>query len=75
MVKADGSRSRGRGFKPRHRILDGCKQCLAITYKKVTKIKIAKWGTPKKKKKKKKKCGIIYYNKFYFIVIVRINNS
>jgi hypothetical protein len=27
VVKADGSRSRGRGFEPRHRILDGCKRC------------------------------------------------
>ena len=26
VVKADGSWSRGRGFKPRHRILNGCKQ-------------------------------------------------
>jgi hypothetical protein len=26
---------------------------LAITYKKITKIKEAKWGTPKKYKKKK----------------------
>ena len=24
VVKADGSRSRGRGLEPRHRILDGC---------------------------------------------------
>jgi len=27
VVKADGSRSRGRGFESRHCILDGCKQC------------------------------------------------
>jgi uncharacterized protein YdaL len=27
VVKADGSRSRGRGFEPRHRMLDGCKRC------------------------------------------------
>jgi hypothetical protein len=27
VVKADGSRSRGRGFEPRHCILDGCKRC------------------------------------------------
>jgi hypothetical protein len=27
VVKADGSRSRGCGFEPRHRILDGCKEC------------------------------------------------
>ncbi len=30
MVKADGSLSRGRGLKPQHRILDGCKQCYYI---------------------------------------------
>ena len=27
VVKADGSWSRGFGFEPLHRILDGCKQC------------------------------------------------
>ena len=27
VVKADGSWSRGRGFEPRHHILDGCKWC------------------------------------------------
>jgi hypothetical protein len=27
VVKADGSRSWGHGFEPRHHILDGCKQC------------------------------------------------
>jgi hypothetical protein len=27
VVKADGSRSRGHGFEPRHLRLDGCKQC------------------------------------------------
>jgi len=27
VVKADGSQSRGHGFKPGHRILDGCKRC------------------------------------------------
>ncbi len=35
---------------------------LAITYKKITKIKVAEWGTPKKlylKKKKKKVCSLI----------------
>ncbi len=48
MVKADGSQSRGRGFEPRHRILDGFKQMQAITYKKITKIEVAEWGTPKK---------------------------
>jgi hypothetical protein len=26
VVKADGSRPRGHGFKPRHRILEGCKR-------------------------------------------------
>jgi hypothetical protein len=27
VVKADSSRSRGHGFEPQHRILDGCKRC------------------------------------------------
>jgi hypothetical protein len=30
VVRAEGSRPRGRGFESR-RILDGCKRCLAIT--------------------------------------------
>ncbi len=46
VVKADCSCLRGRGFKPRHRILDGCK--LFVSYVKKVKIKVAKWGTPKK---------------------------
>jgi hypothetical protein len=53
VVKADDSQSRGCGFEPRRRILDGMQAKLAIALK----IKVAKWGTPKKKylKKKKKK--------------------
>ena len=47
VVKADGSWPRGRGFKPRHRILYGCKQ---FTLHLQLKIKVAKWGTQKKKK-------------------------
>ena len=31
VVKADGSRSRGRGFEPRHRILDGCWLLIVFT--------------------------------------------
>jgi len=45
VVKADGSWPRGRGFKPRHRILDGCKQFASYYIKKNWKIKVAKWGT------------------------------
>jgi hypothetical protein len=33
-------------------IMDGCGLLLAITYTKIMKIKIAKWGTPKKYLKK-----------------------
>jgi hypothetical protein len=47
VVKADGSRRRGRGFKPRHTILDGCKQFATYYIKEKLKIKVAKWGTPK----------------------------
>ncbi len=50
MVKADGSRPRGCGFKPRHRILNGCKG-FARKIKEKLKIKVAKWGTPKKGQK------------------------
>ena len=46
VVKADGSRPRGRGFKPRHRILDGCKQFDSYNRNEKLKIKEAKWGTP-----------------------------
>jgi hypothetical protein len=44
VVRAKGSRPRGRGFEYCH-ILDGCK--LAITYSMKKKIKVAKWGTQK----------------------------
>ncbi len=50
VVKADGSRPRGCGFKPRQRILDGCKR-FARKIKEKLKIKVAKWGTPKKGQK------------------------
>ncbi len=35
VVKADGSCSRGCGFEPPHRILDGCKQCLLLHQRKI----------------------------------------
>jgi hypothetical protein len=50
VVKADNSQSRGCGFEPLHRRLDGMEAKLAIAKKK---IKVAKWGTPKKKYSKK----------------------
>jgi hypothetical protein len=53
VVKADGSWPRGHGFKPRHRILDGCKQIASYYIKENLKIKVAKRGTPKKILKKK----------------------
>ncbi len=59
MVRAEGSRPRGRGFESR-RILDGCKR-LHCTMR-ITKIKVAKWGTPKKNIKKKK--IYIYYKSY-----------
>ena len=46
-----GSWPRGCGFKPRHRILDGCKQFASYYIKEKLKIKVAKMGTPKKKRK------------------------
>ncbi len=48
VVKADDSQSRGCGFEPRRRILDGMQASYCIVNKE--KIKVAKWGTPKKKK-------------------------
>ncbi len=48
MVKADGSWPRGCGFKPRRRILDGCRRIASYYIKEKLKIKVAKWGTPKK---------------------------
>ncbi len=51
MVRAEGSRPRGRGFKSR-RILDGCKRFANYYIKEKLKIKVAKWGTPKKYLKK-----------------------
>jgi hypothetical protein len=48
VVKADGSRPRGRGFKPWHCIFDGCKRFTCYYVKEKFKIKVVKWGTPKK---------------------------
>jgi hypothetical protein len=47
VVRAEGSRPRGRGFESR-RILDGCKQFASYYIKEKLKIKVAKWSTPKK---------------------------
>ncbi len=44
-VRAEDSRSRGRGFESR-RILDGCKRFASYYIKEKLKIKVAKWGTP-----------------------------
>jgi hypothetical protein len=52
VVKADGSWPRGGGFKPRHRILYGCKRFASYYIKEKLKLKVAKWGTPKKYFKK-----------------------
>ena len=49
VVRAEESRPRGCGFESR-RILDGCKQFASYYIKKIKKIKVAKWGTPKRKK-------------------------
>ncbi len=53
MVRAEGSRPRGRGFESRRK-LDGCKRFASYYIKEKLKIKVAKWGTPKKYLKKKK---------------------
>jgi hypothetical protein len=51
VVKGDDLQSRDCGFESRRRILDGSKRCYSYYFiKKITKIKVAKWGTPKKKK-------------------------
>ncbi len=42
VVQADGSWPRGSGFKPHHRILDGCKQFASYYIKEKLKIKVAK---------------------------------
>ena len=52
VVKAYGSWQRGCGFKPRHRILDGCKRFASYYIKEKLKINVAKWGAPKIKKLK-----------------------
>jgi len=48
VVRAEGSRPRGRGVKSRRK-LDGCKRFASYYIKEKLKIKVAKWGTPKKK--------------------------
>ncbi len=48
VVKAEDSQLSGCGFKSRHRRLDCCKCCWLLQLKKIMKIKVAKWGTPKK---------------------------
>ncbi len=48
MVKAEDSWSRGCGFKPGTVYWMDVSDALAITYTKIMKIKVAKWGTPKK---------------------------
>ncbi len=53
VVKADGSRPKGCGFKPQHHILDGCKQFASYYIKEKLIIKVAKRGTPKNKCLKK----------------------
>ncbi len=53
VVKADGSRSRGRGFKPRHCILDGCKRCQLLHKPKNNENKGSRMGHTKKIFKKK----------------------
>jgi hypothetical protein len=56
VVKADGSLSRGCGFKPRHRILDGCKRCKLLhkTIEENKENKESRIGHTKKKIKKKR---------------------
>ena len=63
MVKADDSQSRGCGFEPRRRILDGMQAKLAIALKIKREIKVAKWGTPKKYFKKS-------FNYFSYVAFV-----
>jgi hypothetical protein len=49
VVKGDDLQSRDCGFKSWRRILDGCRRCYSYyIIKKIMKIKVAKWGTPKK---------------------------
>ncbi len=61
MVKADGARSRGRGFESRHHILDGCKHYINT---KITKSKDSRMG-PKKIYKKKTFLNHLGSNKDY----------
>jgi hypothetical protein len=56
VVKGDNLQSRDCGFESRCHKLDGCKRCYSYyIIKKITKIKVAKWGTPKKKNLKDRK--------------------
>ncbi len=49
VVNGDDLQSRDCGFESQRHILDGCKRCYSYyVIKKITKIKVAKWGTPKK---------------------------
>ncbi len=50
VVKVDGSWPRGRGFKPRQRILDGCKQFASYYIKEKLENKGSQMGHTKKKK-------------------------
>ncbi len=60
VVKADDSQSRGCGFEPRRRILDGMQAKLAIALK-IKRNKGSQMGHTKKKKKKKKKKSCTYF--------------
>ncbi len=64
VIKADGSWPRGRGFKPRHCKLDGCKQFSSHYIKEKLKIMVAKWGTPKNYFKKKRKNRLNFQCRF-----------
>ena len=67
MIKSDGSIPRGSGFKPCHRILDGCKQFASYYIKrKKLNIKLAKWGTQNKTKKKTGVHGCTHREEGYY---------
>ncbi len=55
MVKADGSGSRGHGFKPRHPILDECNRLLSYYILDNNENIGSRRGTPKKRKEVIKK--------------------
>ncbi len=56
------------GFKPWHRLLDGCKQFASYYIKEKLKIKVAKWGTPKKYLGKK-----LFYNQYFRYLLGLVN--